>query len=63
MKKLSELMIELGFRPDGSDEVKKAFILNLVRQAQQSPQQRDATKIEPIQTENQQLSLFDKKAS
>lgn len=30
MKKIGELMKELGFRPEGSDEVKRAFIENLL---------------------------------
>lgn len=33
MRKVRDLMGELGFREDGSDEVKKAFIKNLIRSA------------------------------
>jgi hypothetical protein len=33
MRKVGDLMKELGFREDGSDEVKKAFIKNLLRAA------------------------------
>lgn len=33
MKKVGDLMAELGFRPDGSESVKRAFIENLVRAA------------------------------
>ncbi len=31
MKKINELMIELGFNPNGSDSVKEAFIKNLIK--------------------------------
>ena len=33
MKKVGDLFAELGFRPDASDGVKRAFIENLVRAA------------------------------
>lgn len=33
MKRLGELMQEMGFRPDASEETKKAFLKNLIRQA------------------------------
>lgn len=33
MKKVGDLMAELGFRKEGSDSVKRAFIENLVRAA------------------------------
>ena len=33
MKKVGDLMAELGFREEGSDGVKRAFIENLVRSA------------------------------
>ncbi len=33
MKKVGDLMAELGFRPEGSESVKRAFIENLVRAA------------------------------
>ncbi len=33
MRKASDLMKDLGFREDGSDEVKAAFIRNLVKAA------------------------------
>jgi len=38
-------MQELGFREDGSDAVKKAFIMNLIRAAQQS----DALRGKPVE--------------
>ena len=31
MKKMNELMKELGFNPNGSDSVKEAFIKNLIK--------------------------------
>lgn len=31
MKKINELMRELGFNPNGSDAVKEAFIKNLIK--------------------------------
>lgn len=31
MKKINELMKELGFNPQGSDSVKEAFIKNLIK--------------------------------
>jgi hypothetical protein len=33
MRKLGDLMKDLGFREEGSDEVKEAFIKNLIRAA------------------------------
>ena len=33
MKKVGKLMEELGFRPQGRDEVKKAFVKNLIKAA------------------------------
>lgn len=33
MKKIDELMQELGFDKEGSDDVKKAFIKNLIKTA------------------------------
>ncbi|MES2856912.1 MAG: hypothetical protein V4692_13675 [Bdellovibrionota bacterium] len=44
MKSVGELMAELGFREDGSDDVKKAFIMNLIRSAAQA----DALRGKPI---------------
>lgn len=49
MKKMSHIMNELGFKANGSDDVKKAFVKNLI-QAAQKPR---SEKIES------QLSLFD----
>lgn len=63
MKKMAELLEELGFRPGGSDAVKKAFVKNLIKQAQS---------LEPIQTpakkknkvvDEEQLKLFPRKVS
>ncbi len=34
MKKVSQIMEELGFRQDASESVKKAFIKNLLRHAE-----------------------------
>ena len=36
MERIGDLMSQLGFREDGSDDVKKAFIRNLVKAAAQS---------------------------
>ena len=36
MERIGDLMSQLGFREDGSDDVKKAFIRNLVRAAAMS---------------------------
>lgn len=33
MRSVGELMNELGFRQEGSDDTKKAFIINLIRAA------------------------------
>jgi hypothetical protein len=33
MKKVGELMKELGFKPGANEEVTKAFVKNLIRQA------------------------------
>ena len=76
MKKMAEIMEELGFNPDGSDEVKKAFIKNLIKQAHVSEFSRpnfneDKNKeCRPEQSEGskdadqyQQISLFDQKLS
>lgn len=61
MKKMSELMDELGFRLDGSTEVKKAFVKNLIKQAAVSecrrPQEAEPKKTASITEE--QLSFFD----
>ena len=43
MKKISELFNELGFNPEGSDEVKKAFVKNLIREAQRHEFDRKRT--------------------
>jgi hypothetical protein len=37
VKKVGDLFEELGFRKDGSDGVKRAFIENLVKAAAQTP--------------------------
>ena len=36
MERIGDLMSQLGFREDGSDDVKKAFIKNLIRAAAMS---------------------------
>ncbi len=68
MKKMAEIMEELGFRPEASDEVKKAFIKNLVREAQKSEFSRPKPVAKKKETKSkrdadnyQQISLFDKK--
>ncbi len=33
MKKIGDLMKEIGFNPNGSDAVKEAFVKNLIKQA------------------------------
>ena len=69
MKKISEIMEELGFRPDGSNEVKKAFIKNLIQQAQVTELDRQVAKRESMKATTidskakiegfEQLNLFD----
>ncbi|MCB0377589.1 MAG: hypothetical protein KDD33_03790 [Bdellovibrionales bacterium] len=69
MKKISEIMEELGFRPDGSYEVKKAFIKNLIQQAQVTELDRQVAKRESMKATTidskakiegfEQLNLFD----
>lgn len=66
MKKVSEIMEELGFRPEASFEVKKAFIKNLIKQANEEEWNRmkiadakDKQKQDP--DSYQQISLFDQK--
>jgi hypothetical protein len=72
MKKVSEIMQELGFRPEGSDAVKKAFVKNLIREAQRAEFSRpkdEAKENKPGDDSKhdvdnyQQISLFDKKIS
>lgn len=73
MKKMAEIMEELGFRPEGSDEVKKAFIKNLIKQAHASEYTRPKIDketdkvVEPVKPKDvdqwQQISLFDQKKS
>jgi hypothetical protein len=45
VKKVGDLFAELGFREDGSDSVKRAFIENLVKAAAGAP--RSATPFKP----------------
>ncbi len=64
MKKMGDIMKELGFRPEGSDEVKKAFIKNLIQQAQVTEISRLAAKKQSEPKDDDadkfvQLSLFD----
>lgn len=73
MKKMAEIMEELGFKPNASDDVKKAFIKNLIKQAQATEFSRDPI----VKKENEglnsnpsddvdkyeQISLFDQKKS
>ena len=70
MKKMAEIMEELGFRPEGSDEVKKAFIKNLIKEAHASEFKRMPVKeseLKPSKTDQKdpdnyvQISLFDQK--
>jgi hypothetical protein len=73
MKKLGDIMEDLGFRQEGSFEVKKAFIKNLIRQANESEAQRklerefESDKTSPSQEDknlgDEQLSLFNQKKS
>ena len=70
MKKMAEIMDDLGFRPDGSDDVKKAFVKNLIKQASQSEfkksyskRQKDNSDKNQDPDEFQQISLFDQKLS
>ena len=70
MKKMAEIMEELGFRPEGSDEVKKAFIKNLIKEAQKSEFSRPQVEKQPTAQKDkrdadnyEQISLFDQKIS
>lgn len=71
MKKMAEIMEDLGFRPDASDDVKKAFIKNLIKQAHASEFQRmnpDVKRKAPEPTEastrpGEQMDLFNQKLS
>lgn len=70
MKKMAEIMEELGFRPEASDEVKKAFIKNLIKEAHASEFKRSAPlkesgvkKKDKEADQYQQISLFDQKIS
>jgi hypothetical protein len=70
MKKMAEIMEELGFRPEASDEVKKAFIKNLIKEAHASEYKRavpvkesDAKAKDSEADQYQQISLFDQKIS
>ena len=63
MKKMGDIMKELGFRPEGSEAVKKAFVKNLIEQAKVTEFARQVEKksSEPKDLEAdkfQQLSLF-----
>ncbi len=49
MKKVGDLMAELGFKPEGSDGVKRAFIENLVRAAGGAEKLRPKKPSEPTQ--------------
>ena len=69
MKKMGELMKELGFRPGANEEVTKAFIKNLIREAQvqdlsRKKQVKDSQSEEQnISSPTEQLSLFEKISS
>ena len=61
MKKVSDLMAELGFRSEGSVEVKKAFIKNLIKQANVVEENYDRSRLKikkmDKKTDNQ-MELF-----
>ena len=69
MKKMAEIMEELGFRPEGFDEVKKAFIKNLIKEAHASefkrpkPEDQSPKSTDKDADKYQQISLFDQKIS
>ena len=69
MKKMGELMKELGFRPGANEEVTKAFIKNLIREAQvQDLSRKKQVKASQSEEQNissptEQLSLFEKRSS
>lgn len=68
MKKIAEIMEELGFRPEGSDAVKKAFVKNLIKQAQETEFSKEKVSGVGAKSTNdpdnyQQISLFDQKRS
>ncbi len=71
MKKMAEIMEDLGFRPEASDDVKRAFVKNLIKQAQASEFKGKRTPDAPPGGESSekdpdqyvQISLFDQKIS
>ena len=60
MKKVGDLMAELGFREDAPDSVKEAFIKHLIRASEgvevQTPTEQKEQK---KKRESEQLSFFD----
>ena len=68
MRHISEIMAELGFKKDSSEEVQKAFIMNLIRQAKETERVRPVA-LKPVneklnhESEPAQLSLFDDNGS
>jgi hypothetical protein len=68
MRKVGDLMKDLGFREDASDEVKKAFIKNLIRSAygvevksefKSSNQPKQDQSVKPIRAGEQLSFLFE----
>lgn len=57
MKKVGDLFEELGFRKDGSDSVKRAFVENLVRAATQTPPPQAPSVIATSKQQEEQLSF------
>lgn len=47
MQRINDLFKELGFNPNGSEEVQKAFIKHLVRVADVSQKNREIQKMSP----------------
>ena len=58
MKKVAKLMEELGFKESGSDEVKKAFVKNLINQAAKLEPQTKVEQKKQKSREPLQLSMF-----
>lgn len=56
MKKIGDIMKEMGFREDASNSVKEAFIKNLIRNAYgvdvETPSEKRAKEIKKLTTKN-----------
>lgn len=66
MKRVSEIMQELGFRPDARESVKAAFLKNLFKQAYNidvviPPQYQDEAPTEQLSFDLEKLDFKDAK--